>query len=247
MNIDGVTEHSLEQPVRANRVRFVIAADFFTLPESIPFQDSFSPEARPWEWLPRIREALSGLVGNTSNRDLPPGVHIEGEVFLSASVKLPPYCVIQGPCWIGENVEIRPSAFIRGNVIIGAGSVVGNSCEYKNALLMENTQTPHFSYIGDSILGSGAHLGAGVILSNLRFDQKNIVVSVGNERVDTGLRKFGAILGDRAEVGCNTAVMPGSLIGKGSLVGPTTSFSGYLEPGQLYLEKTNRRKTPLKD
>lgn len=225
----------------------MIAADFFELPESMPFQDFFRPEARPWEWLPKIKEALSGLVGNTAIRELPAGVHIEGEVYLGDSVKLPPYCFIKGPCWIGDGVEIRPSAYIRGNVIIGAGSVIGNSCEYKNALLMEKTQTPHFSYVGDSILGSGAHLGAGVILSNLRFDQKNILVNLDGERVDTGLRKFGAILGDNAEIGCNTAVMPGSIVGKGSLIGPITSFSGYLEPGQLYLGKGGHRKMPLRD
>jgi len=228
-------------------VPVVKAEDFFNWPDSIPFADFFSPEVRPWEWLPCIKEALAGLVGNVAIRELPPGVHIEGEVYLGESVKLPPYCFIKGPCWIGDEVEIRPSAYIRGNVIAGAGSVLGNSCEYKNALLMENTQTPHFSYVGDSILGNGAHLGAGVILSNLRFDQKNIVVHLDGKRVDTGLRKFGAILGDKAEIGCNTAVMPGAIIGKGSLVGPTTSFSGYLEPGQLYLGKSGHRKMPLRD
>ncbi len=225
----------------------VKAADFFELPESIPYKDFFDPSARPWEWIPKIKDALAGLEGNASGSSVPTGVHIEGEVFLHPSVKLPPYCVIQGPCWIGENVEIRPGAYIRGNVIIGAGSVVGNSCEYKNSLLMENTQTPHFSYIGDSILGSRAHLGAGVILSNLRFDQKNIFVRVGVELVDTGLRKFGAILGEAAEIGCNTAVMPGSIIGKHSLVGPATAFSGNLESGQLFVEKSSHRKTPLSD
>ncbi len=229
------------------KVRAVKALDFFALPESMPFQDVFDPEVYPWEWLPRICEAVRELKGNAAERTLPPGVAIEGEVYLAESVKLPPYCVIQGPCWIGENVEIRPGAYIRGNVIVGAGSVIGNSCEYKNALLMENTQTPHFSYVGDSILGNGAHLGAGAILSNLRFDQKRIRVRVDGKRVDTGLRKFGAILGDWAEIGCNTAVMPGSLIGKRSLVGPATSFSGYLEPGQLYLENATRRTTPLRD
>ncbi len=223
------------------------ASDFFELPESMPFQGFFDPDAAPWDWLPQIKRALEGLQGNAAHRELPAGVHIEGEVFLHESVKLPPYCVIQGPCWIGENAEIRPGAYLRGNVIIGAGSVVGNSCEYKNALLMENTQTPHFSYVGDSILGSGAHLGAGVILSNLRFDQANVRVKVEGELVDTGLRKFGAILGERAEVGCNSALMPGSLIGKCSLVGPTTSFSGVLEAGMLCLERSDRRKTPLRD
>jgi len=225
----------------------VRASDFFQLPESIPFAEFFSPEVPPWEWLPKIKAALADLRGNTSDQELPAGVHIDGEVYISEGVKLPAFASIKGPCWIGENVEIRPGAYIRGNVVIGAGSVIGNSCEYKNALLMEHTQTPHYAYIGDSILGNGAHLGAGVILSNLRFDQKNIRVNIDGERVDTGLRKFGAILGERAEVGCNTALMPGSIIGKGSLVGPTMSFSGYLEPGQLYVERSSKEKIPLRD
>ncbi|MEC7906669.1 MAG: UDP-N-acetylglucosamine diphosphorylase [Verrucomicrobiota bacterium] len=225
----------------------MLASDLFQLPESMPFAEFFSPDARPWEWLPKIKKALSDLKGNASEKELPSGVRIEGEVFISDGVKLPAFASIEGPCWIGEDVEIRPGAYIRGNVIIGAGSLIGNSCEYKNVLLMERTQTPHFSYVGDSILGTGAHLGAGVILSNLRFDQKNIRVNIDGERVDTGLRKFGAILGEKAEVGCNTALMPGSIIGKGSLVGPTMSFSGYLEPGQLYLERSSKEKIPLRD
>ena len=211
----------------------------------MPFAEYFSPDARPWEWLPKIKEALFNLKGNASERELPPAVRIDGEVYISEGVELPAFASIKGPCWIGEGVEIRPGAYIRGNVIIGAGSVIGNSCEYKNSLLLEHTQTPHFTYVGDSILGRGAHLGAGVILSNLRFDQKNIRVNIDGERVDTGLRKFGAILGEKAEVGCNTALMPGSIIGKGSMVGPAMSFSGYLEPGQLYLERSSKEKISL--
>ena len=223
------------------------ASDFFQLPESMPFAEFFSPDARPWEWLPKIKEALSGLKGNAFGKKLPSGLRIEGEVFISDGVKLPAFASMEGPCWIGEDVEIRPGAYIRGNVIIGAGSVIGNSCEYKNALLMERTHSPHFSYVGDSILGTGTHLGAGVILSNLRFDQKNIGININGKKIDTGLRKFGFILGENAEVGCNTALMPGSIIGKGSLVGPTMSFSGYLEPGQLYLERSSKEKIPLRD
>lgn len=213
----------------------------------MPFAEFFSPDARPWEWLPKIKEALSGLKGNAFGKKLPSGLRIEGEVFISDGVKLPAFASMEGPCWIGEDVEIRPGAYIRGNVIIGAGSVIGNSCEYKNALLMERTHSPHFSYVGDSILGTGTHLGAGVILSNLRFDQKNIGININGKKIDTGLRKFGSILGENAEVGCNTALMPGSIIGKGSLVGPTMSFSGYLEPGQLYLERSSKEKIPLRD
>ncbi len=230
-----------------HRVAVVNAADFFEFPESIPYASHFDPQARPWDWISQIKPALAHLKGNSQTLELSDGVHTTGEVFFGEGVKLPPYCVIQGPAWIGDGVEIRPGAYIRGNVIIGADSVIGNSCEYKNCLLMERTQTPHFSYVGDSILGNGAHLGAGVILSNLRLDQKNVFVRVGMERLDTGLRKFGAILGDGAQVGCNTALMPGSIIGRGALVGPVMTFSGALEAGQLCMAKQTSRSIPLRD
>jgi len=168
-------------------------------------------------------------------------------VYIHESVKLPPFCSIKGPVWIGEGVEIRPGAYIRGNVIIGAGSVVGNSCEFKNAILMENVQVPHFSYVGDSILGSGAHLGAGVICSNLRLDQKNVNVILDGQKVDSGLRKFGAMLGEKAEAGCNAALMPGAILGKRALVGPVVSFSGTLGADKIYLGKNPSAVIPRRD
>ena len=203
----------------------------------MPFGAFFDPDDYPWEWLPRIKVALAELQSARIPATIPPGVSIEGIVYIHPSVELPPFCRIKGPAWIGEGVEIRPGAYIRGNVIIGAGSVVGNSCEFKNAILMEKAQVPHYSYVGDSILGSGAHLGAGVICSNLRLDQKNVNAIIDGQNVDSGLRKFGAILGENAEVGCNTALMPGAILGKRALVGPVVSFSGTLDAEQLYLGK----------
>jgi NDP-sugar pyrophosphorylase family protein len=161
---------------------------------------------------------------------IPSGVHIEGDVFLHPSVKLPAQATIIGPAWIGPETEIRPGAYIRGNVIVGARCVLGNSCEFKNCLLLEGVQVPHFSYVGDSVLGNKAHLGAGVILSNLRLDQKPISVRIEGIVYDTGFRKFGAILGDAAEVGCNAVLQPGTLLGPRALVMPTLAFGGYL-PG----------------
>lgn len=214
------------------------ASDLFDFPSSIPFASFFDGNLQPWEWLKAISVALDDGQWEASLPEVvPTGVHIEGKVFIHDSVKLPAFCSIKGPAWIGEDVEIRPGAYIRGKVIIGAGSVVGNSCEYKNCLLMEKTQTPHFSYIGDSILGNGAHLGAGVILSNLRLDQKPVKVLVDGKRVDSGLRKFGAMIGDNAEAGCNSVLNPGSILGRRALLGPLSSFSGTLKEGELYLEE----------
>ncbi|MBK1876537.1 UDP-N-acetylglucosamine diphosphorylase [Pelagicoccus mobilis] len=218
------------------------ASDLFSFPDSIPFKDFFSPDALPWEWIGQIKPALAAGFEERVPGNVPAGVSISGKVFIHESVKLPAFCSIQGPVWIGENVEIRPGAYIRGNVIIGAGSVVGNSCEYKNCFLMEGVQTPHFSYIGDSVLGNRSHLGAGVILSNLRLDQKPVKAKTEDGFMDTGLRKFGALLGDEAEVGCNAVLNPGSILGKRALVGPCTPFAGTLAEGRMLLSKPQSRE-----
>ena len=207
------------------------AADFFALPASLAeFANFFPAEAAPWDWIKTIGPALKAYpFAQASQRTLPPGVHVEGAVFVHPAVRLPAYATLIGPAWIGEGTEIRPGAFVRGNVIVGARCVLGNACEFKNCLLMDGVQVPHFSYVGDSVLGNAAHLGAGVILSNLRLDQKPIAVRLPDGGVaETGLRKFGAILGDAAEVGCNAVLQPGTVLGKRSLVMPTVAFGGYL-------------------
>jgi NDP-sugar pyrophosphorylase family protein len=164
---------------------------------------------------------------------LPPGVHLEGSVYLDPTVKLPPTAVIIGPAWIGPGTEIRPGAFIRGNVIVGAHAVLGNSCEFKNCLLLDDVQVPHFSYVGDSVLGNGAHLAAGAICSNLRLDQQEVTVQTPAGPRSSGLRKLGALVGDQAEVGCNAVLNPGTLLGRRSLVMPAISFGGYLPPATI--------------
>lgn len=210
------------------------AADLFALPASLQtFASHFEANDAPWEWLPKIREALSGLVGNTSDRRLPPGVAIDGEVWLDPTVELPAQATLIGPAWIGPGTQIRPGAYVRGNVLVGANGVLGNSCEFKNCLLLDNVQVPHFSYVGDSILGNGAHLAAGVVLSNLRLDQAAVSVRLPGQLVQTGLRKLGAIVGDQAEVGCNAVLQPGTILGRQSLVMPTLAFGGYLPPRQI--------------
>lgn len=210
------------------------AADFFALPPSLAaFAEFFSADVVPWEWISAIRRALANVTREVPDQ-VPPGVSIDGAVHLHPSVRLPNVCSIAGPAWIGEGTEIRPGAYIRGNVIVGAGCVLGNSCEFKNALLMDQVDVPHFSYVGDSILGNKAHVGAGVVLSNLRLDQANVRVRLPDRtKVDTGLRKFGAILGDGAEVGCNAVLNPGTILGQRSLVFPLAAFGGVLPAGMM--------------
>jgi NDP-sugar pyrophosphorylase family protein len=142
--------------------------------------------------------------------------------------------LIKGPAIIGRDCELRHSAFIRENVLIGDHAVVGNSTEIKNSILMTGAQAPHFNYVGDSILGHKAHIGAGVILSNLKSDGSNIRVKYNNETIETGLRKFGAILGDNAEVGCNSVLNPGTVIGKNSTVYPLSSVRGVIPENSIY-------------
>ena len=140
------------------------------------FAPFFAADVAPWEWLKQIGAALEAADFGPNELVIPPGVHVEGRVWLHPTVKLPAYATIIGPAWIGAKTEIRPGAFIRGNVIVGEGCVLGNACEFKNCLLLDGVQAPHFNYVGDSILGNGAHLGAGVICSNLRLDQGEVIV-----------------------------------------------------------------------
>lgn len=214
----------------------VQAADLFSLPPSLAlFADYFRPGLAPWEWVTAIRAALASDHGlpAADRGKVPPGVHLEGEVFLHPSVRLPATATLIGPLWVGEGSEIRPGAFLRGNVLVGARAVLGNACEFKNCLLLDDVQVPHFSYVGDSVLGNRAHLGAGVICSNLRLDQQPIAAAGPAGSSATGLRKLGALVGDAAEVGCNAVLNPGAVLGRRSLVMPTLAFSGYLPPGMI--------------
>jgi len=223
------------------------AADWFAWPESLPFQSFFPGDLEPWEWVKAIKDALaSDLWMPSVPADMPSGVIVKGEVYFDPTVKLPAFASIEGPCYIGPGSEIRPGAFIRGNVIAGANCVLGNSCEFKNCLLLDRVQVPHFSYVGDSLLGNGAHLGAGVICSNLRLDQGTVIVQTAEGRVNTGMRKLGAILGDAAEAGCNAVLQPGALLGPKAMVFPSMAFAGYLEPNTIarikpQVVKTQRR------
>lgn len=229
---------------RSNAIKVgVKAADFFDFPESLPFATHFPPSATPWSWVAAIEAALKELEPGLP-ADLPPGVTVDGPVFIHPSARLPAVCTIVGPAYIGPETEIRPGTYIRERVIVGRGCVLGNACEFKNALLLDAVQVPHFSYVGDSVLGNRTHLGAGVICSNIRLDQEPVCLHLPSGTVDTGLRKLGAMLGDRAEVGCNSVLQPGTLIGRRSLIYPLTPFSGFLDHDHIAGTRSDIRRLP---
>jgi NDP-sugar pyrophosphorylase family protein len=226
----------------------MLAADLFTLPASLAtFATHFRADAAPWDWLREIAPALAAQTFAEPMPPRPPGVQITGPVYLHPTVRLPHTATIIGPAWIGEGTEIRPGAFIRGHVIVGARCVLGNSCEFKNCLLLDGVQVPHFSYVGDSVLGNGAHLGAGAVLSNLRLDKKPVSLRLPEGTVDTGLKKFGALLADGAEVGCNAVLNPGTVLGKRALVMPTLAFGGYLPPATIAKARATVTLLPRRD
>jgi NDP-sugar pyrophosphorylase family protein len=164
------------------------------------------------------------------------------KVFIGEGTVIEPGAYIKGPAWIGANCQIRHGAYIRENVIVGGGSVVGNSTEIKNSVLFQGCQVPHFNYVGDSVLGAKVHLAAGVIVSNLKLNGDFITVRHGDEVVTTGLRKFGALIGDGAEVGCNAVLNPGSVIGRRSLIYPGVSWRGVLPANSIAKDAKNYRE-----
>lgn len=197
--------------------------ELFLQNESIAY-DFIMEYVYPWEVLKNIKNYIIEL-GNTLSDDFE---KIGEDVWIHKNAIVSESAEIHGPCIIDDGAEIRHSAFIRGSVIIGKNSVFGNSCEIKNAILFDNVQVPHFSYVGDSILGSHSHMGASSIISNLKSDKKNIVIKNKDELVETGLRKIGAFLGDSVEVGCGCVLNPGTIIMPNSNVYPLTSVRGII-------------------
>ena len=184
----------------------------------------------PWEALPRIADFIRAL-GAT----LDPAVYNDhgGDIWIAKDAKIAKTASITGPCIIDREAEIRHCAFIRGSVIIGKGATVGNSSELKNAILFDKAQTPHYNYVGDSILGYKAHIGAAGITSNLKSDKTNIVIH-SDPPIETGLRKIGAMIGDEAEIGCGSVLNPGTVIGRGSTVYPLSSVRGVVPAHSIY-------------
>lgn len=185
----------------------------------------------PWEVLPRLESFILALGPMLPADEFE---QVSDNVWISRSAVVAPTASITGPCIIDSGAQIRHCAFIRGNVIVGKGTVVGNSCEVKNSLLFDEVEAPHFNYVGDSILGYKSHLGAGAITSNIKNDKKNVEVHFQLGSIETNMRKLGAIVGDRVQVGCNCVLNPGTVIGKGTRIYPLNSIRGWIDEKSIY-------------
>ena len=184
----------------------------------------------PWEALKGIKEMILAL-GPTLGDDYE---EREEHVWVHKTAKVFPSAYLGSPCIIGPNTEVRHCAFIRGSALIGADCVVGNSVELKNVILFDHVQTPHYNYVGDSILGYYSHMGAGSITSNVKADKQLVIVKNGEETMETGIKKFGAMLGDHVEVGCNAVLNPGTVIGRNSNVYPTSCVRGGVAENSIW-------------
>lgn len=188
----------------------------------------------PWEALPKIGSFILEL-GET----LPEEEYdkVDENVWIAKSATVAKTASITGPCIIGKDAEVRHCAFIRGNALVGEGAVVGNSTELKNVILFNKVQVPHYNYVGDSILGFKSHMGAGSITSNVKSDKKLVIVKDGEECIETGLKKFGAMLGDNVEVGCGSVLNPGTVIGRNSNIYPLSSVRGVVKENSIYKKR----------
>ena len=186
--------------------------------------------------MPKIKDFIIKL-GETLPEDR---YERKGEnIWIAKSAKVFPSAYIAGPCIIDEDAEVRHCAFIRGSAIVGKGCVVGNSTELKNVILFNKVQVPHYNYVGDSILGFKAHMGAGSITSNVKSDKTLVVVKSDGENIETGLKKFGAMLGDNVEVGCNSVLNPGTVVGRSTNIYPTSCVRGYIPANSIYKDSSN--------
>ncbi len=221
--------------------------DYFDSLDGFAFRQWFEESERVWEPLSRIREGLDRLAEQSPPKapDFPEGVTATGPVWVGEGTTFEPGVYIRGPVWIGANCRIRHNAYLREYSVIGDGSVVGNATEVKNSILIAECEVPHFNYVGDSILGRKGHLGAGVILSNFKQTGGTVTVIIDGEKIDTGLRKFGAVLGDNATVGCNAVLNPGSLIGPGSVVYPNCNWRGTLPARRIAKVRQSMDVVPM--
>lgn len=198
------------------------------------FSPLFDDIEYPWELLPRIKDFIIRLLSEGAEGY---SLLFDG-VLVGRDVKIAPTAVMEGTAVIGHGTVLRPGAYLRGGVLIGEGCVIGNSTELKNCLIMNRAQVPHYNYVGDSVLGRGAHMGAGAVCSNLKSDGKNVVIH-GKRDYETGLRKVGAFLGDGADVGCGCVLSPGTVVGCGSSVYPLTHLRGVIPAGCIVKSPDN--------
>lgn len=208
----------------------VTIAELYDLNQTIA-AEVFEGVTYPWEVLQKIKDFIVKL-GNTLDPDI---YEKRGDdIWIAKSAKVFDSAYIGGPCIIDEDAEIRQCAFIRGSAIVGKGAVVGNSTELKNVILFNKVQVPHYNYVGDSILGYKAHMGAGSITSNVKSDKTLVVIKSEDENYETGIKKVGAMLGDEVEVGCNSVLNPGTVIGRKSNIYPVSCVRGVIPAGHIY-------------
>ena len=188
----------------------------------------------PWEALDGIKELIISLGGKLSGEEYD---EVSPQVWVHKTATVAPTAFLGAPCIIGAETEVRHCAFIRGSALVGKKCVVGNSVELKNVILFDNVQTPHYNYVGDSILGYKSHMGAGSITSNVKSDKTLVTVKNGKERIETGRKKFGAILGDHVEVGCNSVLNPGTVLGRRASVYPTSCVRGCVPEDYIFKDK----------
>ena len=198
----------------------------------------FDSLGQAWEVLPHIGDYLRDTLRAAQLGQAHGQAVIEGDVFIGEGTVIEAGALIRGPVWIGRNCHIGHGATLRGNVIAGDGCIVGHAAELKNAVLFNSCEVPHFNYVGDSVLGHRVHLGAGVMLSNYRLIRGNVNVRIASGRLDSGLAKFGALIGDRTEIGCNAVLNPGAVIGRDCLLYPNVTFTGVLPARRLVKNKT---------
>ena len=204
--------------------------DLYDLNETIA-AELFDGLTYPWEALPKIGEFIKKLGAALDPEEYD---KVGQDVWIAKSANVFPSAYIHGPAIIGKEAEVRHCAFIRGNALVGEGAVVGNSTELKNVVLFNKVQVPHYNYVGDSVLGFKSHMGAGSITSNVKSDKTLVVVKNGEEKIETGLKKMGAMLGDHVEVGCNSVLNPGTVIGRNSNVYPTSCVRGVIPAGHIF-------------
>lgn len=207
-------------------------SDFFDLTQT-EHAKLFEGLEYPWDALKKLKGYIDSNLRPELKNKCEGRAYVGKNVFIGEGTVLEDSVMIKGPAIIGRNCEIRHNAYIREHVIIGDNCIVGNACELKHSFLFNGVQVPHFNYVGDSILGYKSHLGAGVKISNVKLVAGNIVLEIDGKQYDTGLRKFGAILGDKAEAGCNAVLNPGTLLGRNSLVYPNCSWRGFLPANKI--------------
>ena len=198
--------------------------------------DFLRPDVYPWELLDGIGDFIRAL-----GKTLDPEIFEDrgNDIYVAKTAKIAPSASIGGPCIIDCDAEVRHCAYIRGSAIVGKGAVVGNSCELKNCILFDSVQVPHFNYVGDSILGYKSHMGAGAVTSNVKSDKTLVSVKSGDTKIDTGRKKFGAMLGDFVEVGCNSVLCPGTVIGRNTNVYPLSRVRGVIGADSIYKSSDN--------